>query len=108
MTTTIDTDKLLQDLAIAQNNLKGWEKVVSDLKAQLTAVVDDGTLPLDDNKIIYSGYQFIRTQRKTWTYPATIKTMEAALKQQQQISQLDGTATSTLAYSWTLKPASTT
>lgn len=101
---TADSDSVLTRLAVAQQNLKGWEKVVADLKAELTDAVAAGTITLEDNKIISDGYQFIRASRTTWTYPPSVLTLESALKQQQQLSQLNGTATAKTLQFWTLKP----
>ena len=102
--TTIGSDSVLTRLAVAQQNLKGWEKVVADLKAELTDAVAAGTITLEDNKIVSDGYQFICASRTTWTYPPSVLTLESALKQQQQLSQLNGTATAKTLQFWTLKP----
>ncbi len=100
----VNADTILASLADAQRNLKAWEAIVADLKAQLSDAVNAGTIPLENNKIISDGYQFIRASRTTWTYPPSVLTLESALKQQQQLSQLNGTATAKTLQFWTLKP----
>ena len=102
-----DPDTLLLNLAEAQRNLKAWEAIVKDLKDQLTVLVDNGTITLENNKLIAHNTQFIQASRQTWTYPQSIQDLESALKQQQQISQLNGTATAKVSTYWTLKPSTT-
>lgn len=102
-----DPDTLLLNLAEAQRNLKAWEAIVKDLKDQLTVLVDNGTITLENSKLIAHNTQFIQASRQTWTYPQSIQDLESALKQQQQISQLNGTATAKVSTYWTLKPSTT-
>jgi hypothetical protein len=104
---TSNPDALLLNLAEAQRNLKAWEAIVKDLKDQLTVLVDNGTITLENSKLIAHNTQFIQASRQTWTYPQSIQDLESALKQQQQISQLNGTATAKVSTYWTLKPSTT-
>lgn len=100
-----DVEGILETLADAQRNLKAWESIVKDYKERLTACVNSGALTLQDNKITAHDTQFIQASRQTWTYPPSVLELESALKQQQQLSQLNGTAKATTVTFWTLTPS---
>ncbi|MGL6133508.1 MAG: hypothetical protein ACRC1L_04885, partial [Prochlorococcaceae cyanobacterium] len=61
--------------------------------AALDALVDSGVLP-EKGLPIVSGYSIYRQEgRASWTYPATVKELEAQLKKRKQLAEQLGEAT---------------
>lgn len=81
------TTALAQIKAI-QSDIEGW-------KAELTAHHEAGTIP---DKLSTPFGTATLTQRTTWAY-------SSAVRQLQELEQLEGVATKKLSSSWTIRPA---
>jgi cell division septum initiation protein DivIVA len=78
-----------------QNEIKRLQTDVDQLKARLVALHQEGLIP-DKLNAVYGSATL--TTRTSWAY-------SAAVKQLQEMEQLEGVATKKTSSSWTIRPA---
>jgi len=94
---TTDPAQLIAYITTAQAQAKALAADIDAWKAELQAQFDAGLIT---DKLTTPFGSATLTQRTSWTY-------SAAVKQLQEMEQLDGLAVKKSTYSWTIRPAST-
>lgn len=89
---------LLISIREAQADINKLEAIIADNKAQLQELYDEGLIV---DTLTHDGITAKLTQRKTWQYTP-------AVKQLQEIEQLEGLATQKVSSSWTVRSTNTT
>ena len=88
-------DQLVAYITSAQSEIKLLQQAIDSWKSHLSRLHDEGTIP---DKLSTPHGTATLTSRSTWTY-------STAVKQLQELEQLDGLATKKTSTSWTVKAA---
>ena len=88
-------DQLVAYITSAQAELKLLQQAIDSWKSHLSRLHDEGDIP---DKLSTPHGTATLTTRSTWTY-------SPAVKQLQELEQLDGLATKKTSTSWTVKAA---
>jgi hypothetical protein len=90
-------DQLVAYITSAQAELKLLQQAIDSWKSHLSRLHDEGDIP---DKLSTPHGTATLTTRSTWTY-------SPAVKQLQELEQLDGSATKKITASWTIRPITT-
>jgi hypothetical protein len=92
---TTSPDSLIAFITSAQAQIKATQAHIDACKLQLQALYETGDIP---DKISTPYGSATLTTRTSWVY-------SAAIKQAQEMEQLEGVATKKTTSSWTIRPA---
>ena len=91
---TTAPEDLVAFISTAQSQIKALASDIDAWKAELQSHFDNGTIT---DKLSTPHGSATLTQRTSWSY-------SPAIKQAQEIEQLDGIATKKISSSWTIRP----
>jgi hypothetical protein len=92
---TTSPEALIRQYVALQAAIKSMQAELDECKAGLQAHYDNGDIP---DKLTTPYGSATLTTRSSWTY-------SAAVKQLQELEQLEGVATKKTSSSWTIRPA---
>jgi hypothetical protein len=92
---TTSPEELIKEIDRCNRAIKAYQLIVDECKAGLQAHYDNGDIP-DKLSTPYGSASL--TTRTSWSY-------SSAVKQLQELEQLEGVATKKTSSSWTIRPA---
>jgi hypothetical protein len=92
---TTSPEELIKEIDRCNRAIKAYQLIVDECKAGLQAHYDNGDIT---DKLSTPSGSATLTTRTSWSY-------SAAVKQLQELEQLEGVATKKTSSSWTIRPA---
>lgn len=103
-TNTHSPEAILEAIRDRQSEIASLESQITHLKAALDSHLENGSLDHliseDGRNFKHHGITLTRAKRTTWKYEPSVKNQINSI---QSLAQLNGDATSTTTYYWTVK-----